>query len=483
MNLPRLLLAGLLMTVFATTGWGQAPGPVPPRMPPPLWVRLAGAQGLRAIFHSGGMANHNLDAPATVALRPGYIYRLELIGFPKYPGVSLFPTLEVRGTLLPPPWVDPAKYPVPVALSTEEVDRVMGGAFLTKVYYLEHPDQALPLPSTPEMPVETEIPPSRDPVDEARLRGRPVLVMRVGLRDVEPAELARQTIPGTILFPGEGSMGPPAAPPTLPAVCWDWIDPRLGPKIPQEECIKDGGDAGVPVGLGPDGRLRGLDPADTVAEYTDCKGLRRLAVSNRVCLFAPRFSVLRTEVAPAGAEAVQTVNRAEVVIAQVLLRERQQSQEARQITELLATRGQLRASEYEGVQGLVQVEQYIGLVEALGRIGTAEVVGVCPPPCLPVPDRPLVLCKWADRQAVKVGEIVTFYLKYTNQGFKPITDVAVSDSLTGRLEYVPGSAQADREAVFTTKVNEAGSVILRWQIGGTLAPGKSGILRFQARVR
>src|SRR5262249_49638491 len=60
---------------------------------------------------------------------------------------------------------------------------------------------------------------------------------------------------------------------------------------------------------------------------------------------------------------------------------------------------------------------------------------------------------------------------------------AVSDSLTGRLEYISGTAQADREAVFTTQPNEAGSLILRWEIGGQLLPGKSGVGRFQARIR
>jgi len=64
-----------------------------------------------------------------------------------------------------------------------------------------------------------------------------------------------------------------------------------------------------------------------------------------------------------------------------------------------------------------------------------------------------------------------------------MTDVVISDSLTTRLEYVTGSAKSDREAAFTTVMNEAGSLVLRWQVGGSLPPGQSGILTFQARVR
>ena len=99
------------------------------------------------------------------------------------------------------------------------------------------------------------------------------------------------------------------------------------------------------------------------------------------------------------------------------------------------------------------------------------------------PDKPLVLIKCADRPSAQVGEVVTFLLKYSNHGGKPITDVAVTDSLTTRLEYVPGSAQSDRPAVFTTQLNEAGSLILRWEISGRLMPGTNGVVRFQARIR
>jgi hypothetical protein len=74
-------------------------------------------------------------------------------------------------------------------------------------------------------------------------------------------------------------------------------------------------------------------------------------------------------------------------------------------------------------------------------------------------------------------------LRYSNVGGRPITDVAVADSLSGRLEYVPGSAESDRDAVLTVQENEVGSVLLRWEISGTLLPGQTGRIRFKARVR
>ena len=99
------------------------------------------------------------------------------------------------------------------------------------------------------------------------------------------------------------------------------------------------------------------------------------------------------------------------------------------------------------------------------------------------PDKPLVVVKCADRGAAQVGDEVTFSIRYSNVGGRAMTDVAVSDSLSPRLEYVEGSAEADRDAVFTIQPNEAGSSVLRWEISGRLLPGQSGRVRFKVRVR
>src|SRR5207253_698298 len=74
-------------------------------------------------------------------------------------------------------------------------------------------------------------------------------------------------------------------------------------------------------------------------------------------------------------------------------------------------------------------------------------------------DGPLVIIKWPDKSAVNVGEIVTFYLKYSNTGGQPITNVVVTDSLAPRFEYVKGSTKTDRDAMFTTQPNEVGSSV------------------------
>jgi uncharacterized repeat protein (TIGR01451 family) len=150
------------------------------------------------------------------------------------------------------------------------------------------------------------------------------------------------------------------------------------------------------------------------------------------------------------------------------------------------------ARELSGREGVLENDQ-VTRTAVVGRVqGGAEVVTgsvetrdftVCCNEEPRVPDKPLVLYKCADRPAAKVGDIVTFTLRYSNHGGRPLVDVALSDSLTGRLEYIPGSAKSDRDAVFTMQENEAGSLLLRWEISGKLFPGDSGVVRFQARIR
>jgi len=114
---------------------------------------------------------------------------------------------------------------------------------------------------------------------------------------------------------------------------------------------------------------------------------------------------------------------------------------------------------------------------------TRELTFCCNEPHPLPPEKPLLLVKCADRESAQPGDVVTFILRYTNHGGRPLTDVAVTDSLSPRLEFVPGSAQTDRDAVFTTQDNGAGSLLLRWEVGGTLQPGQSGVIKFQVKVR
>src|SRR5689334_13279528 len=78
-----------------------APVPIPPPAPV-LYVRIAAPAGLRVTFYPGGNQAREFPAPVTVGMRPGYVYRVKVTGFRDFPGLALYPTLEVRGTLQGP---------------------------------------------------------------------------------------------------------------------------------------------------------------------------------------------------------------------------------------------------------------------------------------------------------------------------------------------------------------------------------------------
>src|SRR5262245_45899525 len=261
----------LLLTLMLPLAAGANPPAPPPPTPvlplsPLLYVRVLGPAGMKVTFHPGSPQAKTYVAPVEIGVRRGYLYRLELSDLPQLAGKKLYPSLEVRGMLQLP--IDhAARHPVPVIFTEDEIFRAIEkGSIWTKVHYLEDPAQALPLPSLPNEPPVIDVQPEHDPLEEARLKGRPMIVARFGDKDPNRAELARLAVPNTILFPGEQRLTLPPIPPPLPWLYWPVVDPLAGPRFGKEECIPDGGDTGNRLGIGPNGKLGGLDPTDTAIE-------------------------------------------------------------------------------------------------------------------------------------------------------------------------------------------------------------------------
>jgi uncharacterized repeat protein (TIGR01451 family) len=536
----------------------------PPLLParngtaPLLHIKFLGPPGMQVTFYQGSSRGRTFPGPVVAGMRPGYAYRMEITGLPQRPGVSLFPTVEVRGTLRLPARVNAATFPAAVVLTEADIEAVLAGELITKVIYLENAERAAPELGTPDEPLEVTLPATRDLFAEAWELGRPVLVLRIGQRLFTPEEMAKESTPGTILLPGEKSLSPALKKPTLPALNCPGDNADLG--SPYEDCIRNGhlnpnrgGDGPIwPTdrvwvpGLDNENQLQGLRPEDTIAEYTDSSGRRSIAYSNRVCLCVPRFGVLRHETPLSEYGTLVGPNETQAAKRYQQLQDRTPPGQAQQKERLLAVQSRKKPSGMENQEGLIRLtlvkvldaeHVYQGPVDLLGTnalvklteveralvarqmelalelsvqkhlAGTHNVTGLLvvgriengpelvtatvetrdlTSLCQERPhalDRPLVLIKWCDRHTAKVGDVVTFFLRYSNLGGKPMTDIAVNDSLTTRLEYIPGSAQSSRAAVFTTQENDAGSVILRWEVVGKLLPGESGTVRFQARIR
>jgi uncharacterized repeat protein (TIGR01451 family) len=434
------------------------------------------------LYRGGASKATTVNAPAVVGLRPGYVYYLKLTDIPGY-AQPLYPTLEVRGSLTCCK-VKPRDFPAALVLSPQDIEAVRAGSYVTKVIVLEKVDSAAPESTTADSPILVQTVVGENPIEQAQELGTPFLIMRLGQRTQSEEELQSKGLFGTLQLPDEKVMAQPQVAPYLPWLCPGLYDPKLGPNPGcLDQCLPDGGESGLRVGYDIDGKLAGLDAADTVAEYVDSKGNRKIAVSNRVCICVPRFVVVRNEVKVQSQDVIAFVAQTQNLSGGMTLKNITPLESHHQNIMLGVLASRLSLSSTLAALGTVAYGQYKGLEMYVNINGPRGVTSTCKTEESELPDGPLCLIKWPDRYAAALGDTLMFTLKYTNQGKQPIRQVVVSDSLVSRYEYVLGSQQSDRLASFTTQPNEAGSLILRWEINEELPPGESGIVRFQVKIR
>ena len=194
-------------------------------------------------------------------------------------------------------------YPAPIFIDRDDIAKALAGGLVTKAIYLEDPTKAIPVETRPDQPIEFTDLTEEAAIKSATENGRLVAVLRFGDRKPEPDELARFVVPGTVLLPGEQHLPAPAAPPVFQWCGIPLYDPIAGMRYPAEECFTDGGDTGPRLGIGPLGRLGGLNPTDVALEYT-LNGRRRVKTSNQVCICVPRFVIRRVDVGLVGLRVV-----------------------------------------------------------------------------------------------------------------------------------------------------------------------------------
>lgn len=475
----------LALTLPLAPAAHPAPVPLPPPVAAPFtFVKVLGPAGSRTTWYPGIKEAATTPTGALVGLRPGYAYRFEVAGVGERKDQTVYPSVEVLGSLIPRPGMNVADHPVPIVLSEEDIARVLEGRYLSKVYFLEDPEQAVNGPVPPGIPLEVTAATEYAAIKEARARGRLTLIVRVGERSWTNDELAAQHTPGTILFPGAKSIPVPACPPKILFGGIPLYDPLLGPAIPCEECFHDGGDHMRPLGVGRGNRVWGLDPSDTAMEFNTSKG-KKVATSNRVCICVPRFAALRFEISPYGYLGVRGPQLHHHLHRPGGIRLNVPSGAVVHLEQPIGAIGQLRPSGILSpqipvtLQGIVSRPTAVSIVR--GVYVAATVIG---PEELTTYPCALILQKSMDPpNPQRIGEEVTFYLRYQNPSNEPMIDVVISDSLTGRLEYIEGTAKSDRPATFTATPNEAGSAILRWAIDGKLLPGEKGVISFKARIK
>ncbi len=146
--------------------------PVEIRAPDGAWISLA---------QEGGYSEPQASR-ALVGMQLGEVYRLRVTEIPGLPGTEIYPTIELLDRLYPPPGLA-TQFPVPVQLTQDELEMASEGMFVTRVIYLEDPDQALPIAQRADGDQPwTEAAPGDDPLVVADQLGRPMAILRMGGR-------------------------------------------------------------------------------------------------------------------------------------------------------------------------------------------------------------------------------------------------------------------------------------------------------------
>jgi uncharacterized repeat protein (TIGR01451 family) len=286
--------------------------------------------GKVTVFNGGPRTGVTLAAPAEFSIGVGYAFRLRISDMPEFPGVELYPTIEIFDRLHPPPGRE-TDFPVPIALTEADIQQAVDGRMTTKVVYLEQPQMAVVGDLAPAL-LNRMMPPDRNLMIEADRLGRPMILVRLGGRipDDRNPEADFFLPPAPLAFP-QRSQKPSAADvgravmidkatvftPAIPRSETDEAialrlaqrrglgsptPPRpyatLEPAMPPwerwpDEYLLDGGDRALPVHETPAHR-EGLDSEDAIVEYRDSTGRPHIVPTNRVAIYSPRFGTVGT---------------------------------------------------------------------------------------------------------------------------------------------------------------------------------------------
>jgi len=311
-----------------------------------------------------------------------------------------------------------------------------------------------------------------------------------------------------------------------------WKPSGISCPWPKDEYICDGGERGALIRVRPDWHIDGMQPEDTFVHYDTIDGRTLFQTSNRVCIYAPRFGAVRKvdvahsdndfeglyklnqpirpslagESEPAATSSQPLAPIGEVGTRPVLaLVEKQTGIDLHNEQSLAAVYDQLKPYEdFSYIRtGIIATEDKPILAQRVqaaiawtgnqaleiqmeGKRASAVTGDVRAEAefVVDVPNHPrLQVCKIASANNALPGETIDFTIRFDNVGDQKIGNVSIVDSLTTRLEYVEGSEKSSMKATFTAKPNEAGSVVLKWDLTDPVPANGGGAVHFQCRVR
>ncbi len=342
--------------------------------------------------------------------------------------------------------------------------------------------------------------------------------------------------PNKALSTYAGACGPDAgfgaASPRAMGTCGNnWRPEGISCPWPTDEYLCDGGDNDAHVRVQSDWSTTGVDIEDTVAHYDTLNGRIVVEPSNRVCIYAPRFSAVRRvdslyaedqhvkagglqdEMGPKRVDenlpplvntqpiaAIGEVGRKRVTIydghdrgipvtqALLPLATVDRVKAAGDFTALMALRIDESQKPFLAKKSLAAIvwtsEQAVqAIIDGVKAKADQGSQGVQIVYRVDTGKPRLRIIKAASTSAANPGDEIQFVLRFDNIGEQPIGNVTIIDSLTTRLEYIPDSQQSSLPAKFGTQENFGESLVLRWEINEPIKAGDGGVIVFKCKVR
>lgn len=167
-------------------------------------VQLRGPKGSLVSMAADGGFLPDREESIKAGLQMGRVYRFRIGNVELLEGYEVFPTIELINRLHPPPGME-ARYPIPVEVTREEFELAIRGHMITRVIYLESPQNAMPIAQQEnDQQRYFDIDRRFDLLQTADRLGRPMAILRLGSRVPLHGENDFQLSPGpSMVYPEE----------------------------------------------------------------------------------------------------------------------------------------------------------------------------------------------------------------------------------------------------------------------------------------
>ena len=125
---------------------------------------------------------HSYQASSAMAgMLIGDVYKIRITRIPNRAGFEVYPSIELIDRVYPPQGLE-ERFPIPVVVTQDDLDRAIAGEFGVRVVYLEDPSLALPVPQRSGEQRSIDVDAGDDPLVAAEKLGRPMAIVRIGSR-------------------------------------------------------------------------------------------------------------------------------------------------------------------------------------------------------------------------------------------------------------------------------------------------------------